>query len=746
MALGTQVLNSGIRPTPPVSTAPRNAAPSAAAPAGPVDSVTLSPSALAPRANTPPGEAILDAWGIPFDPNHGGQSFRVDLTPGEGRTLPRALDPDIFGPNARFTVTDDGLQFQGVRGQGTVRLGEDGSIVTVGSTPNYDVHSEQTPAEGGGYSDDFRIDHYVSGQRNRPISKVTEGRVEADGSSETAEMRFNAVGRLYQVQEEVRTGPGRDADFRREVETLGEQGNVIATELRTRETDGDGVVRERETYDGRYRTVEGHRTILADGTQSGERLEVQRVNNPNSDVEGIGWFGSNNPQRVLRELGDPDTLQGFDIRRTRYTNDGPVETRSNLLRSGDGTRELERTSAANGGLIWDYRRVGEDGLVDSQRFFQGTNDTVITERSREGGIETTRVTATTPELAARNQGVPSAENTIVRQGEGVPAEEARRLFAEGPMAGLAGTESYAEFFRGVGEGGVTVATYDSTRQVDGQERVDRGFNFVDSQGRQLRGYWDAEGQTYATQLLSPEGEIIRASAASGTQGAPVVTELNPEALQALRNQNVDPNEILGAAVAGRPVGVDPRTQVATASGAASNFVSLPGVEQRVPRALALAGLSRPGVVPGAAADWIGTRGNALAGALALTSAGHSFANGNFSAGIGQLGNGLADVASLAPARNVPGYSPAYRQGFRALGAAGLAFQGYGVVDDALNGRELRAVAGAVGVGGTAVALFGSTSWAGPVGWGLAAAGTAGTLAWDYNDASRVAPLSQALRD
>ncbi len=144
-------------------------------------------------------------------------------------------------------------------------------------------------------------------------------------------------------------------------------------------------------------------------------------------------------------------------------------------------------------------------------------------------------------------------------------------------------------------------------------------------------------------------------------------------------------------------------------------------------------------------EWIGSRGNALAGALALTSAGHSFANGEYNAAINQLGNGLADVASLAPARNVPGHSPVYRQGFRALGAAGLAFQGYGVVDDALNGRELRAVAGAVGVGGTAVALFGSSSWAGPVGWGLAAAGTAGTLAWDYNDATRVAPLAESLQ-
>lgn len=745
MAQGVNIPSTAIRSTPPVATAPRSAAPATAAPAGPADSVSLSPSALARRDNLPPGEAILNAWGLSHDPQQAGQSFQVDLRQREGRTLPRGLDPAIFGQNPRFTVTDDGLQFHGPHSQGTVRLGEDGSITTVGRAGQHDVRSVQTPAEGGGYTEEFRIEHYVGGHRNRPISTLTEGRVEADGSSETTELQFRADGSLFRLREEAREGPGPNADFHRVDETYNGRGEVVAEGLHTRETGEDGVVREREMFDGPYRTVEGNRTILPDGTQSGERTEVRSVHNPETDIEGIGWFGSNNPQRVLRELGDPGTLQGFEIERTRYTNDGPVTTNSSLLRSRDGTRELERTTAANGGLIWDYRRVGQDGLVDSQRFFQGTNDTVITERSREGRIETTRVTATTPELAARNQGVPSAENTTVRQGEGVPVDEARRVFSDGPLAGLARTESYAEFFRGVGEGGVTLATYDSTRQIDGQERVDRAFNLVDPQGRQLRGYWDPEGQTYATQLIAADGTVLRASAVSGPQDNPVVSELDPQALQALRDRNIGPGEVLNAAAPPRPVGVDPRTQVATASGAASHLVSIPGVEQRIPRALAFAGLATPGVVPNAPAEWIGSRGNALAGALALTAAGQSFASGDFNAGVGQLGNGLADVASLAPARNVPGYSPLYRQGFRALGAAGLAFQGYGVIDDAMNGRELRAVAGAVGVGGTAVALFGSSSWAGPVGWGLAAAGTAGTLAWDYNDTRRVAPLAEALQ-
>lgn len=68
--------------------------------------------------------------------------------------------------------------------------------------------------------------------------------------------------------------------------------------------------------------------------------------------------------------------------------------------------------------------------------------------------------------------------------------------------------------------------------------------------------------------------------------------------------------------------------MATATGAATSLVSIPGVEQRVPRALAFAASGTPGVVPSASAEYLGARGNALAGALALIAAGESFFNGN----------------------------------------------------------------------------------------------------------------------
>ena len=42
------------------------------------------------------------------------------------------------------------------------------------------------------------------------------------------------------------------------------------------------------------------------------------------------------------------------------------------------------------------------------------------------------------------------------------------------------------------------------------------------------------------------------------------------------------------------------------------------------------------------------------------------------------------------------------------------------------------------MGGAALAIWGGASWAGPVGWGLAAVATAGIYTIDYVDANAIA--------
>jgi len=62
-----------------------------------------------------------------------------------------------------------------------------------------------------------------------------------------------------------------------------------------------------------------------------------------------------------------------------------------------------------------------------------------------------------------------------------------------------------------------------------------------------------------------------------------------------------------------------------------------------------------------------------------------------------------------------------------LGVAGLAFGTVGVISDIRDGDHIQAGLGAAGVGGGALALFGTASWAGPVGIGIAAVAAVGSL-------------------
>jgi len=67
---------------------------------------------------------------------------------------------------------------------------------------------------------------------------------------------------------------------------------------------------------------------------------------------------------------------------------------------------------------------------------------------------------------------------------------------------------------------------------------------------------------------------------------------------------------------------------------------------------------------------------------------------------------------------------------KALGVAGLGLSVVGVVNDLNQGEYVNATLGAVGVGGTAWALFGSSAWAGPVGGGIAIAAAVGSIGYN----------------
>lgn len=94
--------------------------------------------------------------------------------------------------------------------------------------------------------------------------------------------------------------------------------------------------------------------------------------------------------------------------------------------------------------------------------------------------------------------------------------------------------------------------------------------------------------------------------------------------------------------------------------------------------------------------------------------------------IGELGQGLGWISESNPLARLAANSTAGKL----LGGVGLVFGTVGVLNDLGEGDLAQAGLGTLAVGGTALALFGSASWAGPVGWAVAAFATAGSLGLD----------------
>ncbi len=94
--------------------------------------------------------------------------------------------------------------------------------------------------------------------------------------------------------------------------------------------------------------------------------------------------------------------------------------------------------------------------------------------------------------------------------------------------------------------------------------------------------------------------------------------------------------------------------------------------------------------------------------------------------IGELGQGLGWISESNPLARLAANSTVGKL----LGGVGLVFGAVGVLNDLGEGDLAQAGLGTLAVGGTALALFGSASWAGPVGWAVAAFATAGSLGLD----------------
>ena len=693
------------------------------------------------------GYELSQDIGIQGRPAYNGNDYHLRWDEYNSPNLPPALR--ILPSNTLFRPGDDGVELVAGGSGGSLTENERGVIRLETWNNNRTGETLFIPSGNGLTEQSTELEYDTASRDDRQLRKETFTLRRPDGTGESSqtvrdrsgEFRttyesntvltesgslltrredYDPRGRVKEHSITERSGPEQEADYT-SVTYLG-SGTSEILEQSSRTTDSRGTVTETETVDRPGRTVESLKMTDSDGNVSGKRVEITPIQNPNIDVEGIAMFGDNNPQRIMRRMGRRDEITATRVRQETYTNNGTIKTDSTVYQNADGTRELERIKSSNGGLAWEYREQGEDGLVDSQLFFQGTKDTVVTDRSRDGNWEVTRTVARTPSLAKETEGAPSYEETEVRRGEGVTSAEIREFFNDPTGAGLQTTEAFRDFMSGVDDTrGATVAFVDSEKTTDGKTRDFRSFSMTDSNGRQLRGVYDQEASAYSLQLQDQDGTVLKGGVAV-ERGEKVETRdyTREELVNALPTATVV-EDVFG--LHNTPDAVANVLEFKSVSrGAAFLFATSPEKVQSFGKAA-------------------GQLGNATGGALNALSFADALAHGDAQASTKALGGLATDVAATGVRSSVPGARAIYRQNFRALGGAGLALQSMDVIRDFRDGRNLRAAAGGLGVMGTATALFSPLKFAGPIGWGLSLLGTAGVWAWDYNQANRVADLS-----
>lgn len=714
-----------------------------------------SPGQLSETARNTLGFDLLESLNIEGRPTALANGYQLQGDEILRSDLPRALETMIHG--GTFYPNESGVDIVGPYLRGSIAEDENGTIKVETNSAPRTGQSTLTP-EGDGYREEYLLQEFHGGHPDKqtrrewgvrnpdgtgetnvalwspaghPMGSSREV-VESDGDGgyEITGQTVSPDGYLTSKTTEYREGLDSESDFVKETEYY--DGGLIGTSRSTRVTDESGAIQETEQVDTPTRTVEGYRLIDADGRVSGQRIEVTPILEPDLDIDGTAWFGDNSPERMFRLMGDAEDISATKVVQDIYSNDGTVRTESTVYRNADGTREMERIQTQGANPAWMYREVGEDGLVDSQLFFQGTKDTVVTDRRRDGNMEVTTTTAETPSVAEGTPGAPSEEKTVVRKGEGVTSEEVDSVFEQPQFKGLNETQAYQEFLAGVDGRGVGMAMIDSEKVVDGERQEFRSFTMVDSQGRKLVGVYDEEQRTYALQLESADGEVLKAGSATQRDGSTEVDNYQPSDLlepwqETAENPGTPPTVSQG---------------VGLATGGVQNALQGDG---KIPRATAYLFRTAPKNV-NQAGELIGQFGNAAVAAFATLDAAEALMQGRGQDAAQSAGSVMTGTAEMMkPINGVSGYSPLYRQTFRFLGGAGLALQSGELLEDLGQGRYGRAVAGAVSLTGTATALFSSLRFAGPIGWGLSFAGTAGVWAWDYNNENRIAPLAEQFR-
>lgn len=653
-----------------------------------------------------------------------------------------------------FTLKDGQLHY-GVGGMKYVAKGTkdggfqiDGQGTVNGAKVNRSTHRVQNPDGSWRTENDQKI------QVSERSHQVVTYREFEDGSSSR------------RVSNKSKT----NEDYFESKTTKGADGSSI-TESRSRRHGDRSVYRERVAPNGvkesYYRSdeidgddwLEVRTNVDAEGRKvtSSKHFSSQPWNNK-TNVEGASWLWKHSPQNLRNAIGDNATF-GQYTEKTRVEEPGKEPTTQKLetsrWTSADGKRSLDVERRRGLPDAWTYTN-NKNGVKHSQTFYHGTEDNVIKkEYVDSNGFTVTKTNEdyeTMSNKIAEKTGEPRPESgdSIVKVKDKATREDLERLIRQHPeLKKVVDSDNYQKFLDAVGDGKFSLAFNDSEQTLtDGKEvyatsltavapdgtkiffmdgNEGAGLEMTSKDGQNSMTLYDARGNRLEscekTGVILVDAKGVR-QILKDTENLGTLAWRGPRAIGGLAQMARD---LTGLGKGGRT------GRLMTALGNLDNKFNTNfgrGLDK-----FAL-GLNAFHTVNSAMhGDW-GKAASGLAstatdiGALSAHY-GQGFRAGSYVDKFGKTANMWDEGATLT------GVSRAAQLG-KALGVAGAAYQLYTSYQDFNNGRHLRGGLGLAGAGGTALAIWGGTSWAGPVGWGVAAVATVGICTVDYVDANKIA--------